>query len=130
MCDQGGPGDREHDGTVLQEPPDSDLCGLRAGRCGDLGQSRASLHELSRPHWVPRDEPYAVAFAGFQHVFARAVSHVVVVLHGHDLDDLARGLELSDRYVAQADSSDLALRVADAEMAELILGRNRRVDGV
>ena len=65
-----------------------------------------------------------------QHVLRRAVAEVVQVLHAHDGDDRARGLQFRHGDLGEADVADLPFGDQLGEEAELVLGRDLRVDAV
>ena len=56
-----------------------------------------------------------------------AVGQVVAVLHRHDVDDLARLLELLDRHVRDPDVADLALVLQLLQCADRLLVGHLRV---
>jgi len=74
--------------------------------------------------------PDALLLAVLQDVLGAAVGEVVEVLHGGDLDDLLRGLDLLDVHLGEADVADLALLLHLLEHAELLLARDVGVDAV
>src|SRR5207244_3170129 len=91
------------------QPGERDLAGRRVVRGRDLGYGAARLGQLAGGQREPRDEADALAPAMVEDVLGLPVNEVKEVLHGRDLEDLLRGLDLLDRDLGEAEVAHLSL---------------------
>ena len=92
----------------FEQPRQRQLGGGGAVFGGDALQRAVGGSQRSGGQREPRDEGDAVGLARLEDGFGRPDGHVVHVLHGHDRCDRPCRGELLDRYLGQADVTDLA----------------------
>ncbi len=122
--------DRQDDGAMSQEPGERDLSRRRSVRLRDAADGAFRSSQPAGGERVPRNEADAVLGAIGELVLARAVAHVVAVLHGrHGKEALGR-LNLGHRDFAEARVPDDAVVEQLANGAELLVARHPSIDAM
>ena len=99
-------------------------------RLGNRIEDRARLGEIAGGERKPGDETDVVRLAIIEHVLAAAIDKIVAVLHGRHLEHLGRGLDVGNRYLAQAGVPDDAVIEHRSDRGELLLARDLRINAM
>src|SRR5208337_2434787 len=101
VADAARAGDGQNHGASLEHPGECDLPGRCALCLYQAVDNSARLSEIAGGEREPGDEANPFGFTVVENVFVGPINQVVAVLHGRHREELARGLDLLDRNLAE-----------------------------